>query len=236
MAEAQEDRDVLAGELALRLLPPAEDAAARARMATDPAFAAEVEAWSERLGALIEQFPMVEPSPAVWARIVASLDATNDNAVVFWRRWAYGATGLLAASVAALAVVLARPSPEPVIIAAPAPEAVVTRVATLTLEGGGTAATLIYDPATQRLFLQPAAPMPAEGRVPHLWLVLDDGAVRLIGPVDEAAASRRTLDAAAEGFAGRAQSVAISMEAPGHTPALDRPDGPVVASGEFQPL
>ncbi len=48
-----EDRDVQAGELALRLLPPLEEAQARARVDADPAFAAEVEAWNERLAAFV---------------------------------------------------------------------------------------------------------------------------------------------------------------------------------------
>ncbi len=236
MTESRDDRDVLAGELVLRVLSPADEAAARARQASDPAFAAEVEAWAERLGRLIDEAPEVQPSSAVWPRISAALGAANDNAVIFWKRWAYGSTGLLAASVAAMLVLLAQPGPAPVVVQAPASEAAVTRVATLSLEGGGTAATLIYDPATHRLFLQPAAPMPAEGRVPHLWLVMDDGGVRLIGQVDGATASRRTLQADVEIMAGQAAAVAISMEAPGHTPAADKPDGPVVASGAFQPV
>jgi anti-sigma-K factor RskA len=33
-----------------------------------------------------------------------------------------------------------------------------------------------------------------------------------------------------------AVDVAVSMEQPGHTPAMDRPDGPVVASGELERL
>ncbi|MFN4041943.1 MAG: anti-sigma factor domain-containing protein [Brevundimonas sp.] len=234
MTESRDDHDMLAGELALRVLSPADEAAARARQASDPVFAAEVEAWAERLGKLIEEVPEAQPSPAVWPRISAALGAANDNAVIFWKRWAYGSTGLLAASVAALVVMLAQSDPAPVGVQAPTPEAMLTRVATLSLEGGGTAATLIYDPATNRLFLQPAAPMPAEGRVPHLWLVMEDGGVRLIGQVDGATASRRTLDAGVEVMAGEAAAVAISMEAPGHTPAIDRPDGPVVASGEFE--
>lgn len=236
MTDRDEERDVLAGELALRVLSPADEAAARARQAADPAFAAEVEAWAERLGRLIDEVPDAQPSAAVWARISTVVGAVNDNAVIFWKRWAYGATGLLAASVAALVVVLAQPGPAPVVIQSPSPEAAVTRVATLSLEGGGMAGMLIYDPSTHRLILQPVGPMPADGRVPHLWLVMDDGGVRLIGQVDEAAASRRTLDAALEPMAGQAMAVAISMEAPGHTPALDRPDGPVVASGEFRAL
>lgn len=234
MVDRDEDRDLLAGELALRLLSPVEEAAARARQARDPAFAAEVDAWSERLGQMVESAPSEEPSPALWARLSAVIGSANDNLVIFWRRWAVGSSALLAASLGALIFLAARPDQTPVAASSPTPPAV-TRVATLTVEGGGMAATLIYDPVTGGLFVQPAAPMPP-GRVPHLWLVMDDGVVRLVGPVDGASQSRHRLSGGMEIMAGRAQAVAISMEAPGHTPPVDKPDGPVIASGAFQPV
>jgi anti-sigma-K factor RskA len=47
------DEDLaLAGELALRVLSPEDEAAARARASAEPAFATHVEAWNERLGGL----------------------------------------------------------------------------------------------------------------------------------------------------------------------------------------
>lgn len=82
----------LAGEYALRLLSPAEEAAAAARVEAEPAFAAKVEDWNERLGGLVEEITPVEPSPGVWPRIVAAVHGANDNAVIFWRRWAVGSS------------------------------------------------------------------------------------------------------------------------------------------------
>ncbi|WP_396595607.1 anti-sigma factor domain-containing protein [Brevundimonas sp. R86498] len=234
-----EEETVTAGELALRVLSPADEARARAREASDPAFAAEVQIWNDQLARLAAEIPSVQPSPSVWPRIEASIGAgaaANDNGRVgFWRAWALGATGLLAASLVAVGVLVARPAPVPVV--QPAPAGGVTRIATLSLESGAPAVTLVYDTMTGHLFLAPTEAMAGDARVPHLWLVRPDGAgVQLVGAIDGTATSRHTLDAVLAAAAGEAQAVAISMEAPGHTPAADRPDGPVVASGELQAL
>jgi anti-sigma-K factor RskA len=236
-----DDARALAGELALRVLPREEEAAARAREASDPAFAAEVEVWNDRLAGMAESIPSVLPSAGLWPRIEAAVlagsgAAANDNGRAgFWRAWALGSTGLLAASLVAVAVLIGRPAPAPVIQAGPAGG--VTRVATLSLESGAPVVTLAYDTATGRLFIAPTEAMRNETGIPHLWLVRPDGAgVQLVGAIDGSAASRRTLDAVLAGAAGEAQAVAISIEAPGHVPAADKPDGPVVASGELQAL
>lgn len=231
---------VLAGELALRVLSPAEEAVVRAREASDPAFAAEVEAWNERLAGVADGIAPVAPSPQVWPRVEAALPplAANDNRrLAFWRTWAVGATGLLAASLVAVVVLLAQPAPvQPTPPAAPEAPVAVTRVATLTLENGAAAMTIAYDPATGELYLAPTAEMAGDVRVPHLWLVMPEGGVQLVGAIDGSATSRHSLGQALSGKAGQANAVAVSMEAPGHTPAPDKPDGPVVASGELQRL
>ncbi len=231
-----DDDQALAGELALRVLSPAEEAAARAREAAEPAFAAHVAAWNDQLAGLADDIAPVQPSPWVWPRVEAGLAppaAANDNGVVFWRRWAIGSTGLLAASLAAVAMLMAQPAPAPV---APAAPVAVTRVATLTLENGAAAMTLAYDPGTGELYLAPTEAMAGDARVPHLWLVMPEGGVQLVGAIDGAATSRHSLGRALSGPAGQANAVAVSMEAPGHTPAPNKPDGPVVASGELQRL
>ena len=232
------DEDLaLAGELALRVLSPEDEAAARAREAADPGFAAQVDAWNERLGGLADGIAPVEPSPWVWPRVEAGLvppSAANDNSVVFWRRWAIGSTGMLAASLAAVIVLLAQPTPAP--IAPPAPPPAVIRVATLTLESGAAAMTLVYDAGSGELYLAPTTEMASDTGVPHLWLVMPEGGVQLVGAVDGSATSRRSLGQALFGSAGTANAVAVSMEAPGHTPAPNKPDGPVVAQGVLQRL
>lgn len=232
-----DENEALAGELALRVLSPADEAAARRRAETDPAFAADVDAWNEHLTTLSDEIAPVEPSAGVWPRIFAAVSGVaNDNErLTFWRRWAVGSTGLLAASLAAVAVMIAQPN-ETVVAPAPVAQPAVTRVATLSLEGGESAVTLVYDTASGRLFIAPTDAMEGDARVPHLWLMMPEGGVRLVGAIDGQQASRQRMSEALSGAAGSATAVAISMEAPGHTPALDKPDGPVIASGELQQL
>lgn len=229
-----EDDDALAAELSLRVLSDVEEAGARARADADPAFARRVETWDERFGVLAEEIVPVEPGSHVWPRVETVAGAANDDEprVRFWRRWAVGSTALAAASVA-VAVFLAL-QPDPV---APTPTpGPVTRVATLTLEDGAVAMTLVYDPATGELYLAPTDKMQGDVRVPHLWLLLPEGGVRLVGAIDGSATSRHTLSGAIHDLAGQAAQVAVSMEQPGHTPAATAPDGPVVASGSLQQL
>lgn len=234
-----EDDRALAGELALRLLSPEDERVARAREASDPAFAADVEAWNAHLAAYAAEIRAVDPSPGVWARVQAAIaPVANENGRVgFWRTWAIGSTGLLAASLVAVAVLIGRPTPTPVVEQPQAPAGGVTRVATLTLsDGGGQAVILVYDTVTGNLFVAPTGAIAAADGVPHLWLVKPEGGVQLVGAIDADGVSRQTLSDALSGQAGTATAVAISLEAPGTTPPADAPQGPVVASGELQQL
>lgn len=229
-----EDDDALAAELSLRVLPDLEERAARARADADPAFARRVEDWDERFGVLADEIAPVAPGAGVWPGVAAVTAAANDDAprVRFWRRWAVGSTGLLAASLAAVAFLATRPQPQP----APAEAPAVMRVATLTLQDGGVAMTLAYDPSSGELYLAPTDKMQGDVRVPHLWLMMPEGGVRLVGAIDGSATSRHRLQGVIHDMAGQAAQVAVSMEQPGHTPAVDAPDGPVVASGSLQRL
>ncbi len=230
---------VLAGELALRVLSPADEAQAKARAAADPTFAAEVDSWNAELAGMADEIAPVAPSAGLWPRIQAAIgDVANDNGrLMFWRNWAIGSTGLLAASLAAVAVMMTQPTPVASPLPAPVPAGGVTRVATLALaDGGASAVTLAYDSVTGKLFVSPGPQMAGASAVPHLWLVMPEGGVQLVGAIDGAHAATHSLDSALAGMAGQAQAVAISMEAPGHVPGANKPDGPVIASGELQRL
>lgn len=238
--DPETDDTVLAGELALRVLEPLDEARARARAEADPVFAAEVEAWNDRLAAFVHEIQPVEPSADVWPRISDRIGGganDNDGRLAFWKTWAIGATALLVASLGAVAFMAGRP---PEVVTAPGEpvpaEGGVTRVATLTLESGATAVTLAYDTATGGLFLMPSPELASQDGVPHLWLVRPEGGVQLVGAIDGFEASRRELDAALTSIAGNATAMAISIEPQGQTPASDTPGGPVVASGELQQL
>jgi anti-sigma-K factor RskA len=72
MMAYSEDHIALAAEYALGTLDADERAQAEAMMSVDKDFAAMVEAWSTRLGALNQMVGSVEPSPELWDRIKAA--------------------------------------------------------------------------------------------------------------------------------------------------------------------
>ena len=107
----------------------AEARAAEARIAAEPAFAAEVRAWEARLFPLAALVPAVAPPAGLWTRIEAStggaasaaarpVATANDNRVGWWRAAALGA----AAIAAGLAIFIGvRPVPTPLVaVLAPA--------------------------------------------------------------------------------------------------------------------
>jgi anti-sigma-K factor RskA len=69
MMAYSEDHIALAAEYALGTLDADERAQAEAMMSVDKEFAAMVEAWSTKLGALNQMVGSVEPSPEVWDKI-----------------------------------------------------------------------------------------------------------------------------------------------------------------------
>src|SRR5258707_13232701 len=69
MMAYSEDHIALAAEYALGTLDADERAQAETMMSVDKDFAAMVEAWSTRLGALNQMVGSVEPSPEVWDKI-----------------------------------------------------------------------------------------------------------------------------------------------------------------------
>ena len=120
-----EGEDLTAAEYALGVLDRSERTAAEARASREPAFAAEVQAWDERLSPLIGAIASVTPPATLWPRVVRAIDGTaaaNDSGragptrhtVAFWRNWALGAT---AAAALALVVLAIRP---PQVVTAPA--------------------------------------------------------------------------------------------------------------------
>lgn len=223
-----------AAERALRLGDAATDARLAEREARDPAFARQVEAWHERLGPLYEEFAPVEPPAGLWPRIAARLAAANDNAVRFWKRWAYGSTGLLAASVAGLAVLAVNRPVVERIVEVPAPAEAV-RVATLAGEDGMPALVVTYDPHTGSLFVAPTMQMRPGDAIPTLWLVMPEGGTRLVGAIDAEHAATHSLPQEIRPTAMQATAFAISLE-PAGEPLAPQARGPVVAVGEVSRL
>lgn len=239
-------REALAAEYALGVLDGAAGDQARELETSDPAFAARVAFWRARLGALAEDVAPVEPPAGAWAAIEARLNgaaadepgftqiaSTDPEARVrFWRRWAYAASGLAAACLALAVFAAVRPQD-----AAPIAAPVAPRVATLQAVGGPApqvVAVITYDPESGALYVSPTG-MGEGGGVPHLWLMQDGGAVRLVGRIDPTRPATHSLPAELRPEAGRAIGVAVSLDPVGSHPTA-APLGPVVATGTLGDL
>ncbi|HEX2559557.1 anti-sigma factor, partial [Phenylobacterium sp.] len=208
--------DALAAEHALGVLSAPERAAAEARMASDPAFAREVEAWRERLAPLIDEVPPAPPSAGLWASIERALPANDDVAdlrrsVSTWRRASFGAFGLMAASLAAVVVLASRP---PEVIVQPAPAAGQLMSAQLSTEGGQQLFVAAYDPDRKALVITSLAPPEAHpGKVHELWLIPADGKPRSLGIVERGVSKAVPMTAMAP-MAREGAKLAISVEPP----------------------
>lgn len=238
MTTAHPEEDVVtAGELALGVLDGEALKAALLRRERDPTFAAAVDDWERRFAPFTAETAAVTPPERVWTRIetatfssvAAPVAANDDSRVRFWRRWAYGASGLAAASLAALIVTATRPEPTPPAPVANGP----VRVASVAANG---AVALTVGVRDGGLLLKAGEGLRADGRVPYLWLMFPDGSVRWVAVIPTDQVGRLNLAPEVAKLAGEAKSVAISLEPQGVVPALDKPGGPVVGAGELSDL
>ena len=116
------DHDLLAAEYVLGTLEGDEATEARRLMGVDPAFAASVRDWEERLTPLAAGVPPAAPPPQLWQRIEATTMPSEVVPFAFRRRlriW-QASTGValaLAASLAAFVVLRAPPSAQVAVLA-----------------------------------------------------------------------------------------------------------------------
>jgi anti-sigma-K factor RskA len=218
-----EDR-ALAGEFVLRLLGPAEEAQARARMATDRAFADEVAAWEERLQPLHDGAEEA-PSDLVWQRISAQIDApvVQDNRPSGLRFW-QGLSALATVAALFMGVMLFNRAPEPA--AAPAP-----LIAALASDEGPTALTASYDPQSGKLTLTPVS-MDTGKLYPELWVIPAGGEARSLGLVVRERPTQVSVTPDLRAIMAKGATLAITPEPAGGAPG-GKATGPVIASGKI---
>lgn len=225
--------DFLAADYVLGVLDAAGRRRAEARLAADPAFAAEVARLEATLAPLAAEVPEVAPPEQVWWRIAAKLGSGEapqkagrlwEN-LAFWRRLSFAAGGLAIASLAAVAVLAW------FVTAAPRSQAM-PLVASLVESRGPGHLMVTVDPSHGMVMVVPAAMPPGVPGVPQLWVILPGGAPRSLGIVGAKEPTMLKLPAELMAKMRPKVMLAISMEPPGGSPT-GRPTGPLVASGHL---
>jgi anti-sigma-K factor RskA len=237
MSEAPEltETEAFAAEHALGILSSDERRQAETRMASEPVFAAQVEAWRERLTPMTEALAEVPAPHALWLRIERSLGA-NDNTVParglrFWRGATAGSLTLAAASLAAAVMLGNRP---PVTLIPPPPGQLLD--ASLVSQTGAPVPLFVaaYDPTRKALIVTSlVTPGNDPAHVHELWVIPADGKPRPLGILQPGKTvampmSDKLLPSLAAGSA-----LAVSVEPPGGSPKIDVPTGPITAVGKL---
>lgn len=218
-----EDQDILAAEHALGLIDES------AREASDPAFAAAVDAWRRRFEPWAG--PERAPSPELWSRIERRLPANDPGERDPAQPWRFATFAASAAAAALLGVVVLRPGSD---ATAPVPQIAATpqarmMVAALAPEQGRGAVTLSYDEASGRMTVTPVG-MDAGGRTPELWVIPAGGAPLSMGVIGEKAARTMIVPAERRAHMRGGATFAVSLEPEGGSPT-GAPTGPVVMTG-----
>jgi anti-sigma-K factor RskA len=221
--------EVLAGELTLGVLNPADRSVALARTRTDPAFAAQVVVWERRLGPWLSDVAPAHVPKELWERLCRGLG---------WHPVARGPSWWsnlqLWRSIAAVAVVCALGlwvTRAPVIPPG-APEPAAKPVTELLHEDGTPGWLASVDRARGTVLMVPVPIAPdAQGRVPELWIIPAGQPPRSLGAVSISKAHTVQVPADARAALARPNSVlAITLEPEAGIPHPG-PSGPVVAKG-----
>ena len=206
------------------------------REASDPAFAARVTAWRERMAELDETAEPMSPDAALWSRIEDALgqapagaprrsaEPARSTLSDLWNSlfaWRTAALGFAAALALAVGLMVLRPSPKPIMVA-------------VLLTDTNRAAAIVDVYADGRVDLVPLETIPVpDDRILQVWTLWD----RARGPV-----SLGLLDRARQARLPVAdlprtipdQLFEITLEPRGGSPT-GRPTGPILMKGTTSP-
>jgi anti-sigma-K factor RskA len=228
-----EGGNLIAAEYVLGVLSGEERRAVARRIAQEPALAAEVAFWEERLGGLADTVAPVPPPAGAWSRIEAVIGGGATTApgapslwqsLAFWKSFGIASAALAAACIAALAYIgLAPTTRAPLMATLGGAAGQPNFVAAVTATGNNLvivpAALLTNDPRAFELWLIPSG----ETRPRSLGLIQPGQPIKLEIPPD--LQGRITPDA----------TLAVSLEPPGGSPT-GQPTGPVIAAGKLTSL
>jgi anti-sigma-K factor RskA len=237
MSEAPEltETEAFAAEHALGVLTSAERRQAEARMASDADFAAQVEAWRERLIPMTDTLVAIPAPHALWLRIERSLGANDNTASVaglrFWRGATIGSLTLAAASIAAAFMLGTRP---PVILQPPPAGQLLN--ASLVSQSGAPVPLFVaaYDPVRKALIVTSlVTPGNDPAHVHELWVIPADGKPRPLGILEPGKTKAMPMPESLLPSLAAGSALAVSLEPPGGSPKIDVPTGPITAVGKL---
>ena len=239
MSEAPDlpEGEAFAAEHALGVLDARERAEAEMRMARDPAFAADVDAWRRRLAPMLDSIESVTAPQGVWTRIEAMLPANDNGAVMnklrFWRNAAVGGFALAAASLAGVVVQVTQP---PVTVEAPASAPGQLLNASLTATSGQPQPLFVaaYDPDRKALIITSLLPPGADrDKVNQLWLIAGQDKPRSLGLIEPGKAKVIALPLEVMARMSAGAKLAVSIEPEGGSKDPNGPSGPIIGLGEL---
>ncbi|MGN6571582.1 MAG: anti-sigma factor [Pseudolabrys sp.] len=218
--------ELLAAELSLGVLSGSARAAAQARMDREPAFAAMVAYWDERLTPWAADIEETAPPPQVWDRIAQALPAERAaheslwQSLMFWRIFAL-ASALAAACLAVFIYLGALRPGEPLVAA---------------IEGGGQRSFIAtVDTRRGTISIVPAAFTADATRVPELWLIPPGGKPLAVGLINADKPSVIAIPASLAAQTASGATLAVSLEPHGGSPT-GAPTGPVIGAGKLTSL
>ncbi|MFD1610760.1 anti-sigma factor domain-containing protein [Sphingomonas tabacisoli] len=221
-----EDDDLRAAEHVLGL---ADESALEA---SDPAFAAAVDAWRMRMDPLLG--PEREPPPHLWGRIERSLPANDAGRAATdpTRPWRFATFAASAVAAVLLGILVLRPGAN-VQTRAPAPQVASAEarmmVASLTSKGHPGTLSVSYNDRDGRMVVNPTG-MDAGGKTAELWVIPPGGQPRSLGVIPDKAAATMVLAAERRALMAGGATLAVSLEPHGGSPT-GLPTGPVVMTG-----
>ncbi|HEY6702770.1 MAG TPA: anti-sigma factor [Xanthobacteraceae bacterium] len=219
---------LVAAEYVLGVLGAEERREVERRLMHEPALAAEVAFWEERLGVLADAVAPVAPPQHTWSQIEAAIaspqaaqPASLWQNLAFWRGFGIASATLAAASIAALVYIGLIPATRAPLMA--------------TLAGSSGQPNVVAAVTGNDLLVVPAALLTNDPRAVELWLILPNQRPHSLGLIHPGQAMRLTIPPDLADRLTPDAALAISLEPPGGSPT-GQPTGPVIASGRLTRL
>ena len=227
-------------EYALGLLEGEALMEARARLATDSVFAAEVAWWEAKFAPLFDRIAPVEPPRDGWDRVQQRISSGSGASVHQLSRrvriWRNVAAATSAAAVAASVALIVLPTTQ---VPSEGPPVTATAgpllVASLASEEGPTSLSVTYVGAERSLVVAPGRIAQVERRDHELWVIPAGAAPISLGTIDAAGVQRRKIAPAIAAKITGGATIALSLEPAGGSPT-GQPTGAVLAAGTLNPV